>query len=106
LKRGKSEKYIKDEKEFTREVMRHATEDRVVRNSDDLRLEGRSLTKFLSELSEYFMLIEKLDKRLRNRQIVELLATSELEKKVDFGDRAKLDGLEKKLQSLNYKTRI
>ena len=50
LKKGKSEKYIKDEKEFTREVMRHATEDRVVRNSDDLRLEGRSLTKFLSDL--------------------------------------------------------
>src|SRR5512141_2071660 len=27
LKKGKSEKYIKDEKEFTREVMRHATEN-------------------------------------------------------------------------------
>ena len=46
------------------------------------------------------MLIEKLDKRLRNRQIVELLATSELEKKADFGDRAKLGGPRKETQSL------
>ena len=106
LKKGKSEKYIKDEKEFTREVMRHATDDRVIKNSAGQRLEGRTLTKFLTDLGEYFLLLDKLEKRLRNRQAVELLAASDLEKKTDFGERAKLEGLEKKFQSLGYKTRM
>src|SRR5580765_8851066 len=44
LKKGKSEKYIKDEKEFTREVMRHATDDRVLKTNSGMRLEGRTLT--------------------------------------------------------------
>ena len=106
LKRGKSEKYIKDEKEFTREVMRHATDDRIVRNGAGLRLEGRTLTKFLTDLSEYFQLLEKLEKRLRNRKAVELLAASELEKKIDFGDPSKLELLERQFQALGYKTRL
>ena len=106
LKRGKSEKYIKDEKEFTREVMRHATDDRIVRNGAGLRLEGRTLTKFLTDLSDYFQLLEKLEKRLRNRKAVELLAASELEKKIDFGEPSKLELLERKFQSLGYKTRL
>jgi DNA gyrase subunit B len=106
LKKGKSEKYIKDEKEFTREVMRHATDDRVIKNNSGQRLEGRTLTKFLTDLGEYFLLLDKLEKRLRNRQAVELLAASDLEKKTDFSERSKLEGLEKKFQSLGYKTRM
>src|ERR1017187_3720027 len=33
IKKGKFEQYIKNDKEFTREVMRHATDDRVIKNS-------------------------------------------------------------------------
>jgi len=106
IKRGKSEKYIKDEKEFVREVMRHATEDRVVKNSTGQRLEGRALTKFLTDLGDYFQAIEKFDKRLRNRQVTEILAVSELEKKTDFGEKAKAEAVEKKLKALGYETRI
>ncbi|MBI2815717.1 MAG: DNA topoisomerase (ATP-hydrolyzing) subunit B [Acidobacteria bacterium] len=106
LKKGKAEKYIKDEKEFTREVMRHATEGRVIRNSEGQTLEGRALTKFLSDLVEYFALIDKLDKRLRNRRAVELLAASELEKKADFSEKSKLEAIETTLKSFGCQTRI
>jgi DNA gyrase subunit B len=107
LKRGKSERYIKDEKEFTREVMRHASEDRKIRNSGGQLLEGRTLIKYLTDLGELFALLDKLEKRLRNRQAVELLIAADLDKKADFGeDKTKLEGLEKKFKSLNFKTRI
>jgi DNA gyrase subunit B len=106
LKKGKSERYIKDEKEFLREVMRHATEDRAVQNGGGERLEGRRLTKFLSDLSDYSVFFEKLDKRLRNRPVVELLSKSDLEKKADFAAKEKLEALAKKIEKLGAKTRI
>jgi DNA gyrase subunit B len=106
IKKGRSEKYIKDEKEFTRELMRHATEGRSVKNASGESIEGRVATKFLGDLADYFALVEKLEKRLRSRDVVELLAKSDIEKKVDFSTPDKLKELEKGLQSLGFKTRI
>jgi DNA gyrase subunit B len=106
LKKGRSERYIKDEKEFSREIMRHATEDRVVINAAGERLEGRRLTKFLSDLAEYSTFFEKLEKRLRNRPVVELLSKGDLDKKADFAGREKLQELAKKIEALGSKASI
>ncbi len=40
IKRGKSEKYIKNEAEFTREIMRRATESLVIEYSGDVPSNG------------------------------------------------------------------
>ena len=106
LKKGKSEKYILGEKEFTREVMRRATEDRLITNGAGMRLEGRTLTKFLSDLADYFALFEKLEKRLRNRQVVELLSKSDLEKKADFGSPEKLQWLDEKIKAAGFSSSV
>jgi len=106
VKKGRSEKYIKNEKEFTRELMRHATEGRSVANQSGESIEGRTLTKFLESLADYFALCDKLEKRLRSRPVVELLARADLEKKADFGTPDKLKELEAKLQALGFKTRL
>ncbi len=106
LKKGKSEKYILDEKEFTREVMRRATEDRLISNGAGMRLGGRTLTKFLSDLADYFALFEKLEKRLRNRRVVELLAKSDLEKKADFGSPEKLQRLDEKIKEAGFSSSV
>jgi DNA gyrase subunit B len=106
MKKGRSEKYIKDEKEFTRELMRHATEGRSVKNSVGESIEGRIATKFLGDLADYFALIDKLEKRVRSRQVAELLAKSDLEKKVDFATPDKLKELESSLNALGFQTRI
>ncbi len=42
IKRGKSEKYIKDDKEFTREILRRATENLKVELADKTGLEARA----------------------------------------------------------------
>src|ERR1700753_2766813 len=58
IKKGKSEKYIKDEKEFTKEIMRRATENlrvEVHSNGSGAKavLEGTELRAFLLSLDEY-----------------------------------------------------
>ncbi len=59
IKRGKSEKYIKNEAEFTREIMRRATESLTVEygtqngNGALHRLEGGELRSFLMNLDEF-----------------------------------------------------
>src|SRR5512140_2526746 len=47
IKRGKSEKYIKNEGEFTREILRRATENMAVDNGGGMRREGSDLRAFL-----------------------------------------------------------
>jgi len=106
VKKGRTEKYIKGEKEFTRELMRHATEGRSVSNQSGMSIEGRALTKFLGDLSDYFALCEKLEKRLRDRAVVDLLARADLEKKADFGTPDRLRNLERKLKPRGFQTHL
>ncbi|MGH8745715.1 MAG: toprim domain-containing protein, partial [Burkholderiales bacterium] len=47
VKRGKMERYIRDEREFARELMKRATEDHAVKGKDGKTLEGGALTQFL-----------------------------------------------------------
>src|SRR6202007_1947677 len=58
IKKGKNEKYIKDEKEFTREIMRRATENlrlEIHSNGSGPKstLEGQELRTFLLNVDEY-----------------------------------------------------
>src|SRR6266480_915539 len=53
IKKGKSEKYIKDDKEFTREILRRATENLVVETAAKVKLEGAELRAFLMSLDEF-----------------------------------------------------
>src|SRR6202042_1997983 len=50
IKRGKSEKYIKDDKEFTREILRRATEKLKVELASKAILEGAELRNYLMQL--------------------------------------------------------
>jgi DNA gyrase subunit B len=77
-----------------------------VKNSAGESIEGRVATKFLGDLADYFALVDKLEKRLRSRQVVELLARSDLEKKADFSTPDKLDGLAERLKELGLTTRV
>src|SRR5437899_8464146 len=58
IKKGKSEKYIKDEKEFTREIMRRATENLVLEfgtngKAPKSKIEAAELRNFLLSLADY-----------------------------------------------------
>src|ERR1700674_3583461 len=103
IKRGKSEKYIKNEQEFSRELMKRATEEHVVKGKTGKPLEGGDLTQFLLNIQELEQISAKLGRRLRDPGLVELLAESGLEKKTDFEDKKALEKLLKQLEKTKLK---
>jgi DNA gyrase subunit B len=98
VKRGKMDRYIRDEREFSRELMKRATEEHVVKGKDGKSLEGGALTQFLLNIQEYDQVSAKMARRLRDPKLVEVLADSELEKKADFADKKKLQELVKAIE--------
>ena len=107
IKRGKSEKYIKNEGEFTREIMRRATESLVLEygavngGGSRHRMEGTELRNFLMKLDEFQQISQKLERRLRDSRVVDVLSDPDLKAdvKADFSDRANLNALAKALKA-------
>ena len=105
VKRGKMDRYIRDEREFSRELMKRATEEHVVKGKNGKALEGADLTTFLLNIQEYDQVAAKLARRLREPKLVELLAESELDKKADFADKKKLQDLVKAIEKAKTRSR-
>ena len=90
IKKGKSEVYIKDEKDFSREILRRAVENVSVEAGDGngarQTFEDGVLRKFLYALDELTLLAPKLERRLRDPRVVELLLDTrlKLDKKDDL----------------------
>ena len=103
VKRGKTERYIRDERDFARELMKRATEDHVVKAKEGVDLEGARLTTFLLNVQEYEAAAAKLGRRLREHGLVEILAESGLEKKTDFEDKKPLEKLLKEIEKSKLK---
>ena len=109
IKKGKSVRYITDEKDFRREIMRRATEDHAVETGSDgkkIRLEGGELTNFLLALAEYNELFEKLEKRVGDARAVDALLAAEVSKKAELEDKVKLETVARDLKSQGYKTAL
>ncbi|MBI3644836.1 MAG: DNA gyrase subunit B [Acidobacteriales bacterium] len=106
IKKGKSHQYIKDEREFVKVMVKRASEGLVIRYGEGAaKLEGATLTKFITVLNEYLGFFDKLNKRLREEKITELLPKLDLAKRADFeGDKntppKKIEKLEKELKRL------
>ena len=106
IKKGKSLQYIKDDKEYVKVMVKRASEGLSVRYGEGAaKLEGTALAKFITVLDEYLKLFEKVDKRLRDEKVTELLPKLDLAKRADFeGDKdtppKKIEQLEKALKKL------
>jgi len=85
IKKGRFEQYIKNEQEFLKVMVKRASEGIVVRHGEGAEvIDGATLTRFMGHLDEYLGFFDKVDKRIRNEKITELLAKAELTKRVDF----------------------
>jgi DNA gyrase subunit B len=102
IKKGKSEKYIKDQKEFMREILRRATENVVVELPDKSRLEGGELRNFLMLLDEYQQITRRVDRWTRDPRVTEVLSTPALniDSKADFTEDSNAEALMKILREL------
>jgi DNA gyrase subunit B len=106
LKKGKSQQYIKDEREFVKVMVKRAADGLIIRYGEGAaKLEGKDLARFMTVLDEYLGFFEKADKRLRNEHVTELIPRLDLAKRVDFeGEKKappkKIEKLEKELKKL------
>jgi len=106
LKKGKSQQYIKDEREFVKVMVKRAADGLTVRYGEGAaKIEGKDLARFMTVLDEYLGFFEKLDKRVRNERVTELIPKLDLAKRADFeGDKntppKKIERLEKELKKL------
>jgi DNA gyrase subunit B len=108
IKKGKSEKYIKDDKEFTREILRRATENLKVENVDKATLESTELRNFLMTLDEFQLTWRRMERRLREPRVVEILARPELaiDTKSDFQEEANLKPVHEALKALKIPSEL
>ena len=89
IKKGRFEQYIKDDREFVKVMVKRASEGMIVRHGENAsRIEGAALTKFMGTLNEYLGFVEKVDKRIRNEKLTELLARAELTHRADFSSKS------------------
>jgi DNA gyrase subunit B len=108
IKKGKSEKYIKDEKEFAKEIMRRATENLAVEfhsngNGAATTLEGGELRSFLLSLDEYEQIFHKVERKLRDPRVVEVLGNVDLrvDSRAEFQEEANVQPVFEALKKLN-----
>ncbi|MGB6429681.1 MAG: hypothetical protein WBF06_03790, partial [Candidatus Acidiferrales bacterium] len=108
LRRGKMDRYIRDDHDFMGEMMRRATEEHRVKPKEGPMLEGAALTTFLLNIQEYEQVLKRLSRRVRIAGIADLLAESELEKKADFEDKKKLEKLDRAIEKakIDIQTKI
>ena len=95
IKKGKSEKYLKDDKEFTKEILRRATDSLEVvvgEGPTAQTVEGAELRQFLTALDELGLAAKAAERRLRDSRVVEMLTSPSLvlDNKEDFKDKDKL----------------
>ena len=106
IKKGKFEQYIKNDAEFVKVMVKRAADGIVVRYGEGAAaLDGAPLTKFMTTLNDYIGFFDKVNKRIRDEVITELLPRADLVKRADFeGDSTKppqkIAALEKALKAI------
>lgn len=91
IKKGKSEKYIKNEAEFTKEILRRAS-DNISIEVGGKKMGGAEMRNFLTALDELTQVTRKTERRLRDARVVDALLsqTFQLNSKADFATDTEL----------------
>ncbi len=107
IKKGKFEQYIKDDREYVQVMVKRASDGMVIRYGDaGARLEGKELTKYMSQLNDYLGFFDKVSKKLRNEDVVQAFAEifanegKDSVRRTDFESPDKLKKMRAKLQEL------
>jgi DNA gyrase subunit B len=113
IKKGKSEKYIKDDQEYTREILRRATENLVVEaksGSDGqvTRIEGAELRNFLMSLDGLAQTSRRMERRVRDPRVVDVLIASNMpiESKADLLNEANVRAVAEELKKTKLEVTV
>ncbi len=114
IKKGKFEQYIKDEREYVQVMVKRASDGMIIRYSADSssgaaggnRLEGKDLTKYMASLNDYLQQFDKVQKRVRNEDVVtafaEIFASEGKDsvRRTDFESKEKLAEMRTRLKAM------
>ena len=101
--KGRSETYIKDEKELNDFILKKICEKKNIKISGgEDALSNHQLFIFLCDLSEYVSAITKLENTGYDPQIVELVLKAQVQDKAFLQDQEKMQGLKKTLEDQGY----
>jgi DNA gyrase subunit B len=119
IKKGKSEKYIKDDKEFTREILKRATENLTVEltvTNDGTSpaatpanaVEGVELRNFLMSLDELAQISQRLERRVRDSRVVDVLTDVSLpiDTKADLQNEQSVNILADRLREMKLEVTV
>jgi len=106
IKKGKSMQYIKDDDAFDKVTLKRGADGVTVRYGEGAaKLEGANLLRFMTVLKEYLNFFDKVNKRVRDESVTELMPRLDFSKHADFeGDKKnppkKIEKLERELKRL------
>ncbi len=106
IKKGKTQQYIKDQDAFDKVMLKRAAEGLSVRYGQGAaKLESKDLSRFMSVLKEYLGFFDRVNKRVRDETITELVPKLDLARHADFeGDKKtppkKLERLDREVKKL------
>jgi len=107
IKKGKFEQYIKDDREYVQVMVKRASDGMVIRYGEGgARLEGKALTDYMKGLNDYLGTFDKVQKRLRNEEVVADFARifsssrKDSERRADFESKTKLTEMRARLKAI------
>lgn len=107
IKHGKTERYLKDEKELFDYLLKRAAEDLSVRiEKAQIEYKGGQLTRTLKKLIEFNSVYEKLSRQLDAKlldRLVRFVVGNDIPLRQQFGDKALLSNLVQSLKDLGLK---
>jgi DNA gyrase subunit B len=105
VKKGKSEQYIKDERQMSRFLLKKATENLSV-EANGHPLPTGELTGFLEKLIELNGVFNRVDRHFRDARVTELLLRMGADSRVFLGDGEKMKALAQKIEGFGYTTEL
>jgi DNA gyrase subunit B len=105
VKKGRSERYVKDEREMSEFLLTRAVDDIVLRvgkneNSDELT--GKDLRRFLDRLIEINSVFQRVERHFRDRRIVDVLLEAGISDRGQLADKKAMKALAKAINRLGY----
>jgi len=106
VKKGKSEQYIKDERQMAQFLLKKATESLSVQPASGHKISGRDLTSFVERLIEFNAVFLKVNRHIQDPRILEFLLSVGAATKGFLAEPSSVDALTAKIQALGYVSEV
>jgi DNA gyrase subunit B len=102
VKKGKSEQYIKNERDMAQFLLKKATENLTLQPAAGGPITGSDVTTFVEKLIELNTLFVKVNRHLQDSRVLEYLLEVNASTKGFLTETANVDSLKDKLKSFGY----